>query len=217
MTNILNLPFGESPIEPTTPQELVASNLYRTFWYAQGEPVLDNILTNLMVGRYARTWDDADWDIARKHVGDFKDPAFQQLGMPRTHVDPRGYDANGARPAGNYHQVVRGEFEQRWSYLGSVFAASQGEVIAEDEANREKNLSEAETRMMLCDFKYNTDGRSRRFSSNGDPHQSMYRTYVLEGELTGSEELDAFLRNLGSDLLRMALPRPQLLMTKVEL
>jgi hypothetical protein len=203
----LEMSFGESPIEPTTPTEVVADTMYRTFWYAQGAENLDGAFTALAAHWYAQHWTDAEWQAARRHVGDMEDDAFLRLGLPRKHVDPRPRSAKDETYT--YGGAIREEFERRWRAAGYNFSAGQADTARWAESKLEGNLAVAETGMMYRDYYYNTGQRQRRFSTQGDAHESMYRTFVLERQPTGSEVFDAIFDELRQRFIEKGPPKPQ--------
>jgi hypothetical protein len=196
MRGMNQISFGETPIQGDAPADRVAQNMYLTFWYAQGNGSLDTALTDSLTYQYAHDLTDAEWQSVSVRAGDTNDAAYNQLRLPGGHGSVHTEITSKAANRKKASDLVRSDFELRWSTLGGLFKRDRAQLASETESDLEQILTDAENTMVHVDYRYNTidpktgELRKRRLSPTDDPHESFYRRFVLQGEPTGSEAFD---------------------------
>ncbi len=176
---------------PITPMERVVDNLYLTFSYAQGLRHLDEIFAQLLVHEYQQWPKESRASLAE--LGEpGREPLFDALrGLPEGHAKLRG-----AGPS------VKEQYDERWDLLGKLYREQE---LTEEE--RHGLLVKLEDSLVLRDDEFNSPPldaseaedepiRKRRFLVDGDPHGSVYRTYVMQGRGTGSPEFETIFNDL---------------------
>jgi hypothetical protein len=166
-------PLELGKLDPSSTRARVLGNFYLTFWYAQGNDQTDRMLTMSLFNRYHTTWDaEARQELGQ--LGPLTATDAAELRLPPKHVDPQ---AN-----------VRKQFEGRWNQL-HAFATNPALQETSYDGKMGSYVRNLGSLLVKRDIAYNTT-KERHFSTCGDPHESMYRTFILDNRDAGSPELN---------------------------
>ncbi|HSX01415.1 MAG TPA: hypothetical protein VLF67_04195 [Candidatus Saccharimonas sp.] len=195
---------GVEHLEPATGSDMFR-DFQATFMLGNGGATGQEAAMRLMAGAYRRNTTGPELQAATAEANQ----RIADLRIPNKHA-PIPVAQYGAYAINSADNLLKGSsFVDRWAVFQGLIL---GQLTPPRAATQQQLRQDIITSALQMDVRYITEGRKGREKS-GDPHESIYREYILGDSLRGSDYVIALrdaLRETALEMVQSGHMPPQL-------